>query len=337
MSAKKRLDYLDYAKGFSILAIVLFHYLRIANLSDPFNKAIFYGGAGVHLFFFLSGFGLNLSRTPISVIEFFKKRFFRIYIPYVIAIICIATFDLFMNGTFDIYAFFGHLMLYKMFDASIVSSYGGHMWFMSTIFQLYIAYPLIIYLFKRFDHKWLFFSLALTFSFAWNAFLIVTDLSDNRIWGSFFIQYLWEFVLGIVAAEYIKSGKFQMDRIKISHLLPIFFISIALMVILVFKVEHGKTINDYFSFMSFAALTLIAFKCYFFRFFLIFVGKISLEVYLLHMLVVSIVFALFSSEVMIYPAIVVACVVTVVSGYAYNRAILSAVRTASSNNFKRVR
>ena len=63
--ASGRIEFLDFAKGCAMLSIVLFHYFRgyFPGLGD---KAVMVGGAGVHLFLLLSGFGLALSTQRLA-------------------------------------------------------------------------------------------------------------------------------------------------------------------------------------------------------------------------------------------------------------------------------
>ena len=136
----KKLDVVNFLKGFSILTIVLMHYLdRLEGLPNVFYYAIDFGGSGVHSFIFLSGFGLALSHynRPINNwLIFYRKRLLKVYIPYSIFVIFIACFNLFIPLYKDgLYALLGHLFLYKMFDNSIMTSYGYHLWFISTIIQ----------------------------------------------------------------------------------------------------------------------------------------------------------------------------------------------------------
>ena len=42
----------------------------------------------------------------------------------------------------------GNLLLFKMFVPELESSMGGQMWFVSTIIQFYLAWPLIVKLFN---------------------------------------------------------------------------------------------------------------------------------------------------------------------------------------------
>lgn len=136
---KRRIEFLDFAKGFAILSIAIFHYSQ-PYTTGLWSKAIMIGGTGVHLFFILSGFGLGLSSTKLSFTTFYLKRFSKILIPYyfAIALICIINegYQLYDKNT--LYAIGGHFFLYKMFDEKIIGSYGYHFWFISTIVQFYI-------------------------------------------------------------------------------------------------------------------------------------------------------------------------------------------------------
>ena len=71
-----------FLRGFSIITIVLMHFMQNNALTSIFLKIISIGGTGVHIFFFCSGFGLFLSymKHPLLYTEFIKKRFFKILI-----------------------------------------------------------------------------------------------------------------------------------------------------------------------------------------------------------------------------------------------------------------
>ena len=139
-----RIEFLDFAKGCAMLSIVLYHYFRgfFPGIGD---KIVMAGGAGVHLFLILSGFGLALSGRQLSVSAFYRKRFSRVLVPYFLAITLIFLINLFLPLYPDagLYAYLGNILFFKMFDESIINSFGGHFWFLSTIIQFYLAYPLL--------------------------------------------------------------------------------------------------------------------------------------------------------------------------------------------------
>jgi peptidoglycan/LPS O-acetylase OafA/YrhL len=121
---------------------VLFHLLIGFPLPEVMQKAINFGGAGVHVFILVSGFGLCLSQMnkPLSYIQFIKRRLTKVYIPYII-VIAISALIPFMYGGDRLIAFLSLAFLFKMFDNSLMDSFGGQFWFISTIIQLYILFP----------------------------------------------------------------------------------------------------------------------------------------------------------------------------------------------------
>lgn len=148
----QRIEYIDFSKGFAIFTIILAHYSQ-PYCSGIWENGVMLGGTGVHLFFLISGFGLGLSYQNTNAIDFYKKRFSKILIPYYIFIITVYL----INTTYKIYpkdglyALLGHLLLYKMFDETIINSFGYHLWFISTIVQFYIIFPLLIFLKNKID------------------------------------------------------------------------------------------------------------------------------------------------------------------------------------------
>lgn len=58
---KRRLEVVDFLRGFSMFTIVLMHLVQSYPLPAFLQKATSLGGAGVHVFILCSGFGLYLS------------------------------------------------------------------------------------------------------------------------------------------------------------------------------------------------------------------------------------------------------------------------------------
>jgi len=152
----KKIEIVEFLKGFSIFTIIIYHLLQTLKMQDISGKLIAFGGIGVHLFVLLSGFGLYLSHInkPLPFLDFLKKRFTKVYFPYIIivfgsAIIAIII-PIFKNS---LYAFFGHVFLYKMFDESIIGSYGYPLWFISMIIQFYLVFTLLTILKEKINNK----------------------------------------------------------------------------------------------------------------------------------------------------------------------------------------
>ena len=120
------------------------HFIQRNRLPEIVNKILSIGGTGVHVFFFCSGFGLLLSnlKKTLKYTEFLKKRFFKVYIPYIV-VVSISTLLPYMYDGNRLGAWFSHVFLYKMFVPVYEESFGPF-WFISTLFQFYFLFvPLV--------------------------------------------------------------------------------------------------------------------------------------------------------------------------------------------------
>lgn len=194
----KKYAIVDFLRGYSIFTIVLMH-LIAGSVTGAFSKAAAFGGAGVHVFILCSGFGLYLSylKKPLRYTEFLKRRFIKVWIPYAIAVLMWGAWILVSESFFPFREVSSHLLLYKMFSSELDTSLCYPYWFISTIVQFYLLWPLIV---KVYRMRWGG-QLLLVISLLWSTTVGILGLEEERPWGSFFLQYLWEFALGMYIAE----------------------------------------------------------------------------------------------------------------------------------------
>ena len=279
-------DEVTFLRGFSILTIVLMHFIQNDSLPGIVNKILSIGGTGVHVFFFCSGFGLFLSylKKPLKYTEFLKKRFFKVYIPYIVVVSISALLPYMYDGN-RLGAWLSHVFLYKMFIPVYEESFGPF-WFISTLFQFYFLFVPMVRLKENIGPKKWFVGCS-SLSITWWVFTAITGLSDQRIWGSFFLQYLWEFALGIVIAEYLKSGK--SITIKTQWLIVIGIIGIGIAGVAKVVGGYFTAFNDIFAAFGYGAISLFIYTmgCSAINKFIFFTSKISYELYLVHILVFS--------------------------------------------------
>lgn len=284
----KKLDIVDFLRGFSITTIVLMHLLQSYNLPGFLMKATSFGGAGVHVFILCSGFGLYLSHLnkPLGYKDFLKRRFGRIYWP--MAVVCIVTaLWMIYQGRDVLMPLLGNLFLFKMFVPELESSMGGQMWFISTIIQFYIAYPLII----RLIHKSGGVKTAFVISVLWASIVGLLGYGEERIWNSFFLQYLWEFCLGMKFAEIYVRNPERLNIPKWKYLIPICILGMSLTSIMGWLGFPWKLYNDIPSLFGYTSLALMVYKVGINsvnRFFS-YTNRFSYEWYLVHILVFQIV------------------------------------------------
>ncbi len=247
------------------------------------------GGTGGHVFVFCSGFGLYLSylHCPMLFCSFLKKRFFKIYIPYILTVL----FHFLLPPwpavwTERIQMLFSHVFLYKMFFEKYTCSFGLQLWFISTLFQLYFLFiPLC-----RFREKTslrFFVLFCLLISVGWWLCMHFTGLEEKRIWGSFCFQYLWEFALGMAAAEYML--KHPSVKIAVWVLVVVAVAGLSLQALMSLAGGTIRAFNDLPGLFGYTALVLLL---YHYSSSLIhatfqWIDGISYEWYLLHALVFS--------------------------------------------------
>lgn len=290
----RRLEIIEFLKGYAIFTIMIFHFLQVINLPYPYSQFISFGGTGVHLFVLLSGFGLYLSylKKPTNYFTFLKKRISKIYIPYVVIVILSALISLviplYKNS---LYAFGGHVFLYKMFDESIVGSYGYPLWFISMIIQFYIIFIPLAHIFKKLkpNHFILF---GVAGSVLWIITVLALGKESLRVWNSFFLQFLWEFVIGMVLALKYTQNNYKFE-FKISNitLLIIGIVSCALYGLIAIEGGWiGKMVNDVPALIGYSAIAVFVYRLNIKRVnrFFIYSGHISFSLYLLHTLIASI-------------------------------------------------
>lgn len=132
--------------GFSILWILFFHAIAMLDLNYSMGKAVLiplhsfisYGNMGVEIFLFCSGICLYFSyyRNP-DILRFLKKRFFRLFWP-VLFISVGYWIGVYLIQKGSIALFFSKL---TMLDFWI--SGDQQMWFVSLILICYLLYPYI--------------------------------------------------------------------------------------------------------------------------------------------------------------------------------------------------
>lgn len=280
-----------------MLTIVLFHYLQKLEFPYPFNKFILFGGTGIHLFILLSGFGLYLSanKKPLSYLSFLKKRLSKVYIPYIAIVLISAAVALFIPVyKSSLYALGGHVFLYKMFDESIVGSYGYQLWFISMILQFYFAFHLILF-FRRKTSAFWFIVISLLISISWSVLVAYLGNESMRVWNSFFLQYLWEFAVGIVLAERYLRKKLN---VKLSNLqiLGVSILGCFFYALIALKGGSvGRLFNDIPALLGYSALAVWLFRIQIkpINKFLLYVGEVSFSLFLIHILILELALQLF--------------------------------------------
>ena len=280
---------------------MLFHALQRVPLSGFAQKAIVFGGSGVHLFFLLSGFGLALSKYSGNIGAFYQRRLVKVWFPYAVALTLSLAVAIVLNVFPDRWAAWcAGVLGYQMFWPEYIESFGGHFWFISAILQFYLVFPALQWLFQKTGNSLRFVGICLALSVVWWVIVFALGRGSIRTWNSFFLQFLWEFGVGMALAYEMKRGT-TFEAFAAKYWLPHTWwkwilgglVCAAIMLVLVLKTgRFGPVFNDIPALMGYGMLCV---GVYFFSIqywpvvsrWLAWLGEVSFSVYLVHIMVLE--------------------------------------------------
>lgn len=279
-------------KGFAILAIIFSHigYFLVSDHSFLYPFSIL-AGVGVHLFLFLSGFGLTLSafKNPLSVLGFYKKRLSNLFLPMWLVVILLISADfIILNRSYPgliivqaILGFFPYADIFKSLDSPL--------WYFSLIFFYYLIFPLLFW--KRFAY---FSPLFLWFT----AYLILKkmNLPINPDVLNLYRQHFIAFPLGVLFAYMYTANNLdfvrqQLKKIFLTNYLKYILVIFVLLIFAYFSVNSGvgkdRNVEQITStIVMFSAIFIFTVKSFEVRFLSLF-GKYSYVIYLIHWPILS--------------------------------------------------
>jgi len=180
----------------------------------PFRILFSFGSLGVELFIIASGFGLYysyLTKKRESWCSFYRKRALRILPLYYLTLIGLVLGNIFIFKAAYYSSYEGlkvlgyHFLLLQTFsDAYLPFPF---LYFIAVIFQLYLAFPLLLRVMKSTPWGALLFFI----SFAVSPFIKqVFEFTGLGFRGILFTDYLPFFLLGMLIAEsFYRGGKMQ--------------------------------------------------------------------------------------------------------------------------------
>ena len=246
---KPYLSKLDAVRGIAILGVFLFHsYVQmfdVANFNWEFIQAglttdqgltfylfylFSYGWVGVPIFFVLSGFVNHwsfLNASSFNTSKFFVRRFWRIYPPYLAALLY---FAFLYNGgliqTQGIQDFVAHLFLVHNFNDDYLFGFNNSFWSIAVEVQFYLLYPLVLYLRRQIGIKQTLLSV-FALSILIRVFAMLTlgePVLDSFLISEFTLVSWFHWILGAYLAEQYHSEKpaFQISSARTLGLVAVF-------------------------------------------------------------------------------------------------------------------
>lgn len=264
-------NYSESLKGIFALYI-MFHHLVIARQNVGFLEPIKYFAFPIVSFFlFMSGYGLMKSYNKtqeINLKHFFCNRVFRVFIPYFIVILVFFAYS-YISSDFsvNIVEFFKNIILAKKI---------GPLWYMTTITVIYFIFPFIFKFFKKNVGIYLFGILTLIYLIVG----IIVNIPAN--WLSSIIG----FFLGILYADQEKNINKILENYNIS------VVSIAFIILFIMRLLISMFITDcevlhlpyrnILDILFILIIIMISSRIEFKSKFILFFGKISYEIYIIH-------------------------------------------------------
>lgn len=194
MKLNKRIDYLDYGKGFAIILMVLAHSMSGDNPIKTWIESFF-----MPIFFVISGMLLyirfNSEMTKSDLWNLFKKRIFQLGIPYIVFSLLISAYYLLIQVVS------GSPIKLSNYLISIITLHGiESMWFIPCIFVAELLLGLVL------CYRWK--GRYIAGGFAILTIIFITLFTDNMpeneslrlliVWS---VGFLFEYI-GMLVAKY---------------------------------------------------------------------------------------------------------------------------------------
>lgn len=292
----KRIEIIDYFRGLSILGVVFYHLISIYMTSLPMiiKYAANVGSSGVLIFFFCSGFSLHYvyRRKQPNFFDFIKNKIKKIYIPYIGIILVSAVIPVMdvSEGGNRIIAILSHVFQFRIFSKMYFSVFGGHWWYLGTLFQFYLLFFLMEKILRKIGGT-KYGILCVAISCGYVISIAILGLESNVVLSRLCLKYFMEFGLGMVVAErYLDK---QLEKHNVVQ--PIVLVTGLLGVVLLgvsSKTAIGRLLNDIPGFFGIICLFYWSYKLNvkWFHKGILWISKISFEWYMTHMMVFSCIF-----------------------------------------------
>lgn len=229
-----RLDIINDARvilfGIAAFLVVFFHtskldYMEIINIPILSNLMCFVqkiGNCGVDIFLFLSGIGLYYSLSKNSILKFYKNRLVKIMPIYLIVLIIYSFFVVEMR--------YHNNIIKSLFGLPFYLDGVRDGWYIAFIMPMYLIFPLIYKIMKKYDIYALFVMLFIS---------VLCNLSLSLVLPIYYFK--WEvaicrvpiFLIGTFVGKKMYNG----EKISLEIVRNSFIIMIVSLVILYFNID----------------------------------------------------------------------------------------------------
>lgn len=305
IAREKRVVAVDGLRGVAILMVMLYHLHAwmpgLEKLPDWYMGPMSLGFSGVDLFFVLSGFSLyyawmrqELSLKKVSAKNYYWRRFWRIYPPYIIAFV-VPWLPIFLATPMDaLWEAFLHVFLIHNYSETHFYGANGPLWSIAVEAQFYVLFPFIIALTRRWSMPVVVIGgIVLGLLYRTGVYLYFEDYTYRQV-PKPYLQGFWlaripNFLLGMWLAAGWKGAP-RLDKLNNKKAYGLFVMGVGVLGVtwaMVFLFRHGSMVFRELGFalgyvlivfgvLKGAARELVESK------WLTFTGRISYSLYLTH-------------------------------------------------------
>jgi len=278
----------DQIRGLAIIGIILLHYMTntpvitIPPLYSEYFSPL--GLIGVGCFLFLSGFGLTVSYLKQGIYKhYLPKRFIRILLPYWVVSILIILLDLLLLHTIIPVKYIALNLAGIIIFVDSAKNIDVVLWYVTYILLLYVTFYLI-FIQKLSDRV----KVCILFLVAMLSVFVFAYLQNRAYtYTQYWAIYSLYFPMGAVLGLNFEAIKKKVQKIPLRDMKIIVLTALLVLFLYGYLVEFRTPdllhiLNTYLSglIFVFAIVLLSLFKLY--SKFLLFIGSISYELYLVH-------------------------------------------------------
>lgn len=193
-------EYRTQIMGLAAIMIIVCHIRGIDNSSIPLlEKILWFGNYGVELFLFVSGIGMyySLTKTNTNLNQWYKRRYIRITVPFILIAISIYPLRVILNIPVSFSDFFLYITTLEFW----IHHRGA--WYVAMLFPLYFLTPYIVKTINTYKARVLTISVLIILLFGFSYIPSENEIIRNIQFVTIRVPI---FILGIGIAPYVKNG-----------------------------------------------------------------------------------------------------------------------------------
>ncbi|RJQ17496.1 MAG: acyltransferase [Nitrospiraceae bacterium] len=240
---KEQLREFNYLRTIATISIIGIHASGPWRYTDALDKYGFIWNEtmryAIPLFLIISGFLLfnGNNKDGFSYLEYYRKRFSRIVVPYILWTIFYFVYDN-KNNLMELWEFKVRsiVRLIRMLCVGY-----GHLYFIVIILQMYILFPVLIKLIRRYPKAVLSAAFLMTFYLQTAEYLNLYQIEifwmfDHRFYQNMFPTWIFYFAFGMYASANIPT----ITKIASNYRIELFIIWITSLIILLLDSEFSR-------------------------------------------------------------------------------------------------